>query len=341
MKKTLLLSALSLSLYSSAQMTQSNEPVIGTLNSMHVCDSFATNYDGVTGAGVTWDYSELSGYDFQLDVQAVDPTTTTYASDFSSSTYAVKVGNSLTTYYSSTATERLSQGFVFSEASLGDVIATFSGNEELVVNYPFALSNSLTDDFSGNLGYLGGLSTTADGTGYAQIDGSGTLEIMGTTLSNVIRYKLVDTSWATITLPFPLGDMEFIRRQYEYYDYTVSNLPVLIHSTITVQNVGSTNPISEQSLVLSYYAPTTFVGLDENANDQFTVYPNPTNDEIRINGTFSDGASVEILDQTGRVVVQSSLTQGQVISLASLTDGIYLVRIADQGQSTTTSIVKK
>ena len=341
MKKTLLLSTLSLTLYSSAQMTQANEPTVPTLTSMHVCDSFATNYDGVTGTGITWDYSNLAGYDFQLDVEAVDPATTTYASDFPSSTYAIKVGTSLTTYFSSTASDRSSQGFVFSEASLGDVIATFDADNELVANYPFAYGNSLTDNFSGNLGYLGGLSTTATGTGYAQIDGSGTLELMGNTLSNVIRYKLVDTSWATITLPFPLGDMEFIRRQYEYYDYTISNLPVLIHSTITVQNVGATSPISTQSLVLSYYAPTVFVGLEENADFQFTVYPNPTNDEIRINGQFSDAASVEILDQTGRIVLQSSLAQGQVISLANLTNGMYLVRVTDQGQSTTTSLVKK
>ncbi len=342
MKKTLLFGLLSLTFYSTAQMTQANEPTISTVNTMYLCDSFATNYAGITGPAVTWDYSNVAGYAGQTrDVSVLDPSTTTYASDFASSTFAIQVGNNLVTYYSSTSSERSSQGFVFSEPSLGDVIAKFDTDNEIVATYPFAYGSSVDDAFAGNLDYMGGSTTPATGMGHSSIDGAGTLMLPGTTLNGVIRLKQIDTSWATITVPFPIGDVEFIREQYEYYDYTVSNLPVFIHSTITVQNVGATNPISSQSLVLSYYAPTQGVGLNELSNLNFSVYPNPATEQVTFSGNFSDATELEIIDQTGRVVLSTQLSNGQSVSVADLNSGMYIVRIADNGQVSTTTLVKK
>lgn len=338
MKQTLLFSLLTFSFYSAAQMTQANEPAIGTLNPMYLCDSFAVDYAGTTGNGVTWDYDNIVGYNGTTqDVQCVDPSSTSYSSDFLSSTYAIKIGSNLTTYYSSTATERRSQGFVYSEASLGDVVAAFDVDDELVANYPFALGNSLTDAFAGNIGYLGGFSTSATGNAYAEVDGMGTLLISGNTLNNVLRYKIVDTSYATITFPIALGDVVFIRRQFEYYDYTVTNLPVLLHSTITIEQAGGA-PISSQSLVLSYYTPTANVGLDEVSAVEFSVYPNPTKNEVYISGALSEDATVEILDQGGRVL---KTTNGLTVSMTDLADGMYFVRVNDKGTSTSKRIIKQ
>ena len=339
MKQTLLFGLLTLSFYNHAQMTQANEPSIGTLNSMYLCDSFAVNFDGITGVGVTWDYDDIAGYDSEVrDVEAVDPSGTTYSSDFPGATYAIKIGSNLVTYYSSTATERSSQGFVFSEAGLGDVIAKFDTDEEIVVTYPFSYGSTSDDSFAGNIDYLAAFSTSASGMGHAQIDGTGTLQLAGNTLNNVMRYKLVDTSWATITFPINLGDVEFIRRQYEYYDYTVSTLPVLLHSNITIQNVGATTPISSQSIVLSYYAPQFFMGVNEVSGIDFSVYPNPSKNEIMINGLLSQNAIVEILDQGGRVLKSTSDTK---ISIADLAEGMYIVRVNDQGTASSTRIIKQ
>ena len=342
MKKTLLFAVLSLTFYGNSQMTQANEASIGTTVSMYLCDSFTVNLDGVTGAAVTWDYTTLVGFDGEFrDVSVVDATTTTYAADFPTSVTAVTVGNNLTSYYSSTASDRSSQGFVFSEPSLGDVIAQFSTDDEIVATYPFAFGSTTNDAFAGDIDYLATLSTTATGNGYASVDGEGTLNLPnGVSLPNVLRYKLVDTSWATITLPIPLGNMEFIRRQYEYYDYANSNLPVFIHSTIKVQNVGAPAPLSEQSLVLSAYEPG-YLSVQPAEDLKFAVYPNPATDAVTIAGNIGADANATVLDQSGRVVLSTSVSNGSSIDISALETGVYFVRVEDNGLATTKSIVKK
>ena len=342
MKKTLLFAVLSLTFYGNAQFTQANEPAISDIETMYLCDSFAVNLDGVTGSAVTWDYTTLGGYPAETrDVEVVAASATPNASDFPTSVSAIKVGTNLTSYYSSTASDRSSQGFVFSEPSLGDVIAQFSANEETVATYPFAFGNSVDDAFSGDIGYLGTLSTTATGMGHASVDGEGTLNLPnGVSLSNVLRYRLIDTSWATITLPIPLGDMEFIRTQYEYYDHTVSNLPVFIHSTIKVQNVGAPAPISEQSLVLSLYEPG-YLSTSSIDEVEFSVYPNPATETVTISGNLGDDAQAVLFDQSGRELISSSVSNGSTINISALENGVYFVRIQDNGLTTTKSIVKK
>ena len=342
MKKTLLFAVLSLTFYGNAQFTQANEPAISDIETMYLCDSFAVNLDGVTGSGAIWDYTTLGGYPGETrDVEVVNATTTTYASDFPTSATAITVGTNLTSYYSSTASDRSSQGFVFSEASLGDVIAKFSTDDELVATYPFPFGGTSTDGFSGDIEYLGGSSAAATGMGHASVDGEGTLNLPnGVSLANVLRYKLIDTSWATITIPFPLGDMEFIRTQYEYYDHTVSNLPVFIHSTIKVQNVGAPAPISEQSLVLSMYEPG-YLSTSSIDEVEFSVYPNPATETVTISGNLGDDAHAVLFDQSGRELISSSVSNGSTINISALENGVYFVRIQDNGLTTTKSIVKK
>ncbi len=343
MKKPLLFAALSLAFYGNSQMTQANEASIGTTVSMFLCDSFTVNLDAVTGTGVTWDYTNLAGFENEFrDVSVVDATTTTNASSFPGSVTAITVGSILTSYYSSTSSDRTSQGFVFTEQSLGDVIAEFSTDEQIVANYPMAYGSSVNDAFAGNLDYLGGQTAAATGNSYASIDGEGTLNLPNAvSLTNVLRYKLVDTSYATITFPINLGNMEFIRRQYEYYDYASSNLPVFIHTTIKVQNVGAPQPLSEESLVLSAYAPAGYVSTTELDGIDFAIYPNPATDVVTISGNLSDKATATIIDQSGRVVLSTALTTGSAIDISALDTGAYLVRVEDKGLITTKSIVKK
>lgn len=342
MKKTLLFGLLSLSVFSYGQMTQANEATVGTISSMSLCDSFALNLSGVVGPAVTWDYSNLAIYFGQnRDVSVVNPSSTTYASDFGTSTIAIQVGNNLTTYYSSTASERTSQGFVFSEPSLGDVVATFDTDNETVATYPFGFPSSLSDNFAGNLFYMGSFNTSATGSGHASIDGEGTLIIGSQTNNNVIRYKLMDTSYATVTLPIPLGDMEFIREQYEYYDYSVGNLPVFIHSTITVQQAGSSSPVSQQSLVLSRYPTTNYVGVNELNTVDFNVYPNPATSNLFLDGNFSAEANYSILDHSGRLILTDIISTKANIDISSLQAGSYLVKIVDGDHTSTSSFVKQ
>ena len=146
MKKSLLLISLTATTLVNAQLTQSNEPTIGESESMYLCDSNYTNYANITGSGVTWDYSQIASYAGELrTVEIVDPSSTPNAASYGTSTKALKLGDNITTYFNSSATDRVSQGFVFNEPSLGEIIVTFEDDNMTQMNYPFGYGASFSD----------------------------------------------------------------------------------------------------------------------------------------------------------------------------------------------------
>ncbi len=341
MKRTLLLATLAFSFLGNTQsLTQANEPVIGDNLSMFLCDSFTIDYAGISGTGVTWDYSTLLGIPNQTRlVEALDATTAANAADFPSSVKAIKVESSMNSYITSTATERTSQGFVFNEPSLGDVVAKFSTDNEILLTYPFSFGSVSTDNFAGTVSYVLGTPTTSPMTGnvYSTIDGQGTMLFPGAiTVPNVLRYHIIDTSVVTGTF---LGDLEIIRNQFEYYIST-SNLPIFTISKLTIQVVGGAEPINEFSLVLSSYAPSGYLAIEENNSIDFSVYPNPSTDLVTIRGEFSD-ATGQVIDQSGRVLSSFNVSNNTTVDVSSYENGVYFLRITDNDKTTTKTIVKK
>jgi len=345
MKKTLLFAAVSISLFGSAQtLTQADEAAIGTTNNMFLCDSFTVDYAGTIGTGITWDYSNLVGISGQTrNIGVIDATTSANSADFSTSTFAFEVENSVTSFYNSTSSSKKSQGFIFDEPTLGLVVAKFDTDDEIVITYPFAYGNTSIDSYSGSVDYsLNGNPTTSNLTGvaHATIDGVGTLNLpQSVSLANVIRYKIIDTS-LMLNVPI-LGDIEIIRRQFEYYDLANGNLPVLTLTKMTLQSPGSSSPISEQQLVLSQYSPVLWLGLNDQSSFEFEVFPNPTKGEYAIKGEFSNDAKATVLDQSGRIVAQFSVSNGMSVDISDYENGMYFLQITDNNLSTVKTIVKK
>jgi len=342
MKKPILFTFLLASTMASAQMTSANEPAIGETSTMFLCDSFTVNLDGVTGAAATWDYTSLMGYAGETRVvDVVDPATTTFAASYPTSTKAFQVENALTTYFTSTANDRTSQGFQFYEVSFGDVLATYVNDEQTMVTYPFALGNSVFDSYDGNVDYTYNgfpVTETLIGNAYAWLDGEGTLDLPnGVSVSNVVRYKSIDTAATNVPL---IGAAELMRTQYEYYDYADQNLPIFIHTTISIALPGGGAPLAEISMVLSKYQPN-YVGISEVNEFTFNVFPNPATNEVRVQGNFPSEATGSIIDQSGRVLKTMNVQNGQAIDIADLAVGVYQFAIEDNGFVTTKTVVKK
>ncbi len=339
MKKLVLILSLFISFIGNAQLNQTNEPAINESTNMFFCDSFTVEYAGITGPAVIWDYTNLVGLTGEMRMMTMlDATLTPDAASFPSSTKALEIESFITSYFSSSATERVSQGFQFTEPSFGNVIAKFNTDAETVITYPFAYGNSLIDVFSGEV--ISAIGTNPlTGKVNATIDGEGTLNLpLGISLPNVIRYHIVDTSFTTV---LGLGDLEIIRRQYEYYDLANGNLPVLLFTKIIIQNPGASAPISELSLVLSEYPTSLFAELEENPSINFSVYPNPAIDNISIDGKFSINATGIIIDQSGRIISSFELNNENTIDISSLASGLYQLTIIDNGARTSKTIVKK
>jgi hypothetical protein len=307
-----------------------------------LCDSNVTNYDNVTGGTAVWDYSNILGVpNIQKLASVIDPSSSSFASNYPSSQKAIAIESSVTTFYTSTASERSSQGFVFSEPTFGDVKVIFNNDEEKTHAYPMGLGDYLTDDFDGDLNFTFQMipqTTACTGSVYTWVAGSGTLELPGGTYNNVIRYKMIDSAYATVVL---LGDIEVIRTQYEYYDFTVSNLPIFIHANIKLQSVGATTPLTNQTLVLCKDEPLEWLGLNDKESTSFSVYPNPTNGEFKIKG-IEGLANVEIIDQAGRILKTfEDVSKTSTMDLSNLNAGTYFASIVNGTVTTVQRVIVK
>ena len=79
--------------------------------------------------------------------------------------------------------------------------------------------------------------------------------------------------------------------------------------------------------------PSTLVtGVEPIRAEQIIVYPNPANHEMTIQmpGKLATGASVQMVDQTGRVTLQSSMSEGsetKTLNVSDLSSGVYILQI--------------
>jgi hypothetical protein len=327
MKLNLLLATSLITGAAFGQFNSGNEPAIGTSTTLFVVDSSAPSYSGTIGTGVTWDYSGTGGY-AATDTKTIAVIAAPSSGNFSTSTKAIQIPGFITTYFTSSSSERLSQGFSFEDASAGTIDVVLNSNPELLMTYPFAVTNSLTDAFSGNA-YTTAIPTPIPTTGTitASVDGSGTLKLAGnTTLTNVLRYKIVEH--ATANAGFLTVDID--RIQFEYYDLANSNLPVFVHSQLTI-NMGTA---STQTLVMSAILPTETAGLTDLNSAEFGLYPNPANESVVITG-LTGTESISIIDMAGTTVKTAESTgTAQTLNVSDLQAGIYNVVVLANGSKT-------
>lgn len=324
-------------------LTEATEPVIGEMRTMYLCDSFTVSYPSITGSGVTWDYTGLTGFTGETrDITVLDATTTPHAANFPGATKAIQFSDRLLTYYSTSPSQKISQGFVFVENTIGDILVMLSTDQELLATYPFSNGDALTDSFSGLLefNFVGPQQSALTGIANVTIDGQGTLNLPGgVSLPNVLRYKIVDTSASTLAT---LGPLEIIRTQYEYYAPSLAPeyLPVLSLTDIMIIQPGGTAPVFPPvKLVLSAYEPN-YLDVSEINSNSISVYPNPSSGSIQINGLNDVNATVEFFDQSGRTIISHKLSNGEIIDISSLEKGIYLLNIDHNGSIYTKRIVK-
>lgn len=327
-----------------AQFTDANAPQIGDGTTLNIIDSLAPNLSAVTGTGVTWDYSTTLGYENETrNITILDPAMTGNSASFGTSTSAQDVQGFLTTYTISSPGNRESQGFVFKEAQLGEVVARFNTNSAITHTYPMDIGGAaIVDPYAGEVIIPAPASQTVAMTGkiITQVDGKGTLKLWGgNNYTDVLRYKIIDTMELSI---FPIGAVTMTREQYEYYDLANDRLPIFVHGTVIFGPTGGT-PMSTINLVLSKDAPTQFVSVSVNELEKTAVYPNPTSEDLNIQLPSSiESADVVITDALGREVYASTLGSiVKTIDVSKLNKGMYFVNISNDVYSTTKNVVIK
>lgn len=323
----------------SQNFTQANEPVIGETKSLFICDSFAVNYAGITGSGVTWDYGNLPAYyGLTKTIDVLNATTTPFAADFPVSTAATRLENFTYTFIKSTATERSSDGYVLEGTDIGDVKAKFSSDAQMLMNYPSAVGASIVDSFAGTLSFVySGIpqNPACTGISYATYDGIGSLvQPNGVTLTNISRYNFSDTLWTTIPV---IGAAQIVRSQYEYYDLSATNhLPVFLHISAKLLSAFP-DPLIDATVVLSEVSGPTTASIGENEFVNVKVYPNPAKDILSIDNLPSN-ASVSLMDLSGRTVSILN-TNANSFDVSSLSKGVYILKIKSVNNSITQNVI--
>lgn len=332
MNKKLLLSLSLLSGVAFGQsFTSANEYAIGQTQTMYLCDSAAPTLAAVTGNGVSWDYSM---YYKMPNPNRTYQITANANSSFPNANKIVSIQGILDTYLLTDGTNRSSEGFQFNDQNLGAVVANFSAGDNMnIMNYDFTLGQTVNDVFSGTLTGTGVINPACSGTSVSSFDAVGTLKLSPSiTKSNVQRHHLYTELNGTSILGAVILKID----QFDYFDFTTSNLPLLSFTNVKIFLNGA--QATSLKFLLNSVDPTFGVGIEENEKINFSIFPNPSSNEITVsNSTFDGSENFTILDLTGKTILT---TKNTTISTQNLTSGVYLLEVEKNGAKTVQKFIK-
>jgi hypothetical protein len=326
---------------------------IGDNQLFYVADS-NTTVDPTIGANVMFNYSGMQGYGVTETQYIVDPTTTTYTSDFPTANYAdTTEGYPINKNYKKfELTDSLTNiGLVVDVTTYGTVVGKYNINPEIIMKYPFNYGDSYVDDYAGVFDVSG---TTTNGYGTADVnaDAWGTLNLpMGVVIDSVIRIRTVEhLETDSIIIPFPpitilpvIVDAEYIN----YYKPSISKFPLLsfVNGTYTQDN----STIASSKVVISQY-PMFGVNVDELTSNliDLNIYPNPTNTEnvtLSIVLEKNSTLKIELINKLGQHVKTIFNGNGNIgnnninISTTNLSAGVYFINTIINGNSVAKKLI--
>jgi len=302
-------------------------PVIGEVFNYKTTTGFGP---GGSGTGQTWNFATISGTSTTSTAVAVGSTPN--GSSFPAANIAFSNTGSTYSYQKTSATALQHYGTV----AAGVVIAYT--NPEDLLHYPFAMSNTYSDNFAAtftNSGFTfyrsGSVTITADGTG--------TLITPTGTFTSVLRIHMVENYSDSANIFGTPTVTAYSNDQYLWYK-DGTHFPLASTFTFTT-GAGTTSGGN-------YYVSTT-VGIDEvNAlSNSLTVFPNPASQNVRLNFNLTDNQKIEVVlaNALGQVVYTQNtekISGEQTIDLnvSAFEKGVYFVRIkTEDGLTATRKII--
>lgn len=125
-----------------------------------------------------------------------------------------------------------------------------------------------------------------------------------------------------------------------------SNMPLIPIWDIDLDGVNNrliagTYARSLQSIDVSNLALTT--GITSNATSaklNFSIYPNPASNTIRLMSSDNTITAYSIYDAKGRIVMKDAISNSEHIDISSLTEGLYFITVVGKETSATQRFVK-
>jgi len=84
------------------------------------------------------------------------------------------------------------------------------------------------------------------------------------------------------------------------------------------------------------------LGIDNNTKPNLTIYPNPVQDNIKINLTKTDNYEINVFNSAGQKIIEKTITSDFVtLDLTTLNDGIYFITVDSKTERWTSKLLKK
>lgn len=163
-----------------------------------------------------------------------------------------------------------------------------------------------------------------------------------TSTTVAVIYKDKDTPAANMKwVASTLSDANGVSFSFENVNDTLVNLRITSPSTYSGEllvTVTATDPNGQESSQSFICTVDNTTGIEDQEPITITMYPNPNNGRLTVDGT--ENASLVVYDLSGKVVLQQShLIGSQVLNLSSLADGTYFVKIVDKNKAQTQKII--
>jgi hypothetical protein len=295
-------------------ITATNIPVAGDSYSYYRVTSGYSAGPGATGTAQTYNFASLNVDTVLRSRNFVSPSTTPYASSFTSSSVS-QVDTTAYSFYTGTTSSYQFDGMGINDPSFTATVTL--NNPGVIFNaFPFAYGASNFDTIQGTAQTSFG-PFSVDGDVTTTVDGSGTLNLPnGASFSNVIRLKTVTN------LVVAGGLMTIIDTRYQFYnssqkfallEFAIVDMAGTIDTLVTVNS-------------------SSWVGMVENSQVAFSLFPNPTTSELNIqfNQATANNASIEIINGLGQIVkTETANGPTKKIELAGLSAGFYYVRVTN------------
>lgn len=267
---------------------------------------------GPSGANQTWDFSGLN-INATAVVDMLDPSTTTFGSQFPTATVAQYIAIQGSWAYVDATSSSTNYGI----ATTTTAIAYSDG--EVMFNFPLNYMDTNDDSFAASF-VSNGFTVNRSGSVNSIVDGYGTVITPSGTFTDVLRVKMEEDYQDAV-----VGSPQVATYETEIYHWYKAGIryPVLIN---TIFNANG--QVSESIQYTDYN-----VGINERSSVIVGVYPNPTSDVLNLSGTTFKQAQFEVLNAVGQVVLIGLVNDGKV-DVSGLTAGIHILRVTQESGET-------
>jgi hypothetical protein len=131
------------------------------------------------------------------------------------------------------------------------------------------------------------------------------------------------------TQPINIGvDMNTDSQDYLYYNTSGSWLHPPFSGSLMIRPIlGSASEV---------------VGIDpaDHPKAEFMIYPNPVKSMLNVRSSVNGLFSYQILDISGRILVNGQITDESSVDISELSDGVYFIRLMNKKHSSTLKFIK-